>query len=296
MRPASDPLIAFLASRQPYWSSDLFTFSLPNATTLRLASSDRSILAGANLFVAANAGSIGITRGAWGIKNTLEVPTLEINIISSGTDYAGGSNVKLAMHNGLLDGAWIQLDRAYMPTTGPYGDTALGTVQIFAGRTGEVKITSTGAKITVRGGNVLMNQFMPRNRFLTSCIHTLYDAGCTLVRATSTFAGTVSTASSIAINWVSDPTSGHFANLALGTVTMTSGPANGQKRTIGSAASGAIVVLYPFYEIPLAGDTFTVTYGCDKTRDGANGCAFFSNQQHYRGFKYVPPAETAAVA
>jgi hypothetical protein len=296
MRPASDSLIAALASRVPMWSADLFTFSLTNGTTLRLASTDRSILAGANLFIAANAGSPGITRGAWSIKNTIDVPSLEIDIISSGTDYAGGSNVKLAMHNGLLDGAWIALDRAYMPTTGPYGDTALGTVQIFAGKTGQVQITATGAKITVRGANVLMNQYMPRNRFLTSCIHSLFDTGCSLVRASFTHGGTVSTASAIAVNWVTDPTSGNYANLVLGTIAMTSGVANGQRRTLQNSGPSGVVMMYPLYEVPAPGDTFTVTYGCDKTRDGPAGCAFFSNQDHYRGFEFVPPAETALVA
>jgi hypothetical protein len=296
MRPASAPLIAALASRVPMWSADLFIFSLTNGTTLYLAASDRSILAGANLFVAANAGSVGITRGAWDIKNTIDVPSLEIDIISSGTDYVGGSNVKLAMHNGLLDGSWIELDRAYMPTTGAYGDTALGTVQIFAGPSGQVQITSTGAKITVRGGNVRMNQFMPRNLFLTSCIHSLYDAGCTLSKAANTVRGTVTSANKTSVRWTADPTSGNFANLVLGTITMTSGVANGQTRTIGASDSGGIGTLYPFYEVPSAADTFTVTYGCDKTRDGPLGCAFFSNQQHFRGFKYIPPAETAVLA
>lgn len=297
MRAASAGLISLLLSRQPTWSADLLTFSLVNGTTLRLASTDRDITYGGDIWIAGNAGSVGITRGQWSIKNTLDVPSMDITIISSGTDYAGGANIKTAIHNGLLDGAWIELDRAYMQViNGVYGDTTLGLVAVFAGRTGQVQITSTGAKITVRGANVLMNQYMPKNRFLTSCIHTLYDGGCTLSRAANTFSGTVLTASRTGVAWGADPTSGNYSQLGLGTITMTSGAALGEARTISGGAAGGVAIVYPWYVVPSPGDTFTVVYGCDKTRDGGNGCAFFANQQHFRGFRFTPPAETALVA
>ena len=164
MRAASAGLISLLLSKQPTWQADLFTFSLLNGTTLRLCSADTNITYGGNTWSAANAGSVGITQESVEHQNTLDVPSLEIDIISSSTDYAGRANIKLAMHNGLLDGAWITLDRAIMQViNGVHGDTTLGVVNIFAGRTGQVQVMSTGAKITVRGANVLMNQYMPKN-------------------------------------------------------------------------------------------------------------------------------------
>jgi hypothetical protein len=51
--------------------------------------------------------------------------------------------------------------------------------------------------------------------------------------------------------------------------------------------------LYPLLVVPAPGDTFTVTFGCDKTMAT---CNLFSNIQNFRGFPYVPPAETAVVA
>lgn len=297
MRSASAGLISLLLSKQPTWSADLLTIALANGNTLRLSSADHSIIYGLDTWLCASSATPAFTRGTWAIKNTLDVPTLEIDLISSGLDYLTNANIKQAIHNGLLDGAWWQLDRAFMQViNGVYGDTTLGLVAVFAGRTGEVKVTSTGAKITVRGANVLMNQYMPKNRFLTSCIHTLYDTGCALSRAANTFSGTVLTASLIGVAWVADPTSGNFANLAQGTITMTSGAALGEARTINTAISTAISTVYPWYVVPSPGDTFTVVYGCDKTRDGANGCAFFANIQHFRGFRLTPRAETAVVA
>jgi uncharacterized phage protein (TIGR02218 family) len=295
MRAASAGLISLLLSRQPTWQADLFTFSLLNGTTLRLCSSDKNITYGGNTWIAANAGSVGITRNQWSIKNTLDVPSLEIDIISSGTDYAGGANMKLAIHNGLLDGAWITLDRAIMQVIdGVYGDTTLGVVEIFAGRTGQVQVMSTGAKITVRGANILMNQYMPKNIFMTSCLHSLYDAGCTMVESTYTFAGVISTASLIAVSWVSDPTSGNYADLVFGLIEMTSGAALGETRTIGISSSTGVAIYYPWYVVPSPGDTFNVVYGCDKTM--ATCTARFANIQHFRGFPFVPVAETAIVA
>ncbi len=139
-----------------------------------------------------------------------------------------------------------------------------------------------------------MQQYMPKNRFMLGCVHALYDSGCGASRASCTFPGTVSSASAIAVNWASDPTGGNYANLALGYITMTSGAAAGSLRTIQAVNSATAVLMYPLYEVPAAGDTFTVTYGCDKTLATCTGR--FANQQHFRGFPYVPPAETAAVA
>lgn len=295
MRVASAGTISLLLSRQPTWSADLFTFVLLNGSTLRLTSGDRDLAYGGNVWLTASSANVGITRKQWGIKNTLEVPSLDINVISSGTDYAAGANFKLALHNGLLDGAWVTMDRAFMPVIdGVYGDTTLGTVAIFAGRAGQVQIVSTGAKIAVRGANVLMNQYMPKNIVMNACLHSLYDAGCAMLKPSFTFAGTVSAGSLTSINWTSDPTSGNFADLAFGTIEMTSGAALGEARTISGANSAGVSVVYPWYVVPSPGDTFNVIFGCDKTR--ATCDARFANTQHFRGFRFVPAAETALVA
>lgn len=294
MRNASPSLIYALGNKVPMWSADLLTINLTNGQTIRLASGPASITYGAYTWAAGSQSSPAFTRKEWSVKNTIDVPSLDIELLSSGTDYLSGSNIKLAIHDGLLDGSWIQLDRAYMPVSGgPYGNVSLGTVGIFYGRGGEVQITAMGAKITVRGANVLMQQYMPKNRYMLGCIHALYDAGCTMNRANFTFSGTVAVANAIAVNWTADPTSGNYANLGLGYVVMTSGAAAGTRRTIGGGFPAGVTVMYPFYNVPAAGDTFTVTYGCDKTKSTCTNR--FANSQHYRGFPFTPPAETAVV-
>ena len=294
MRAASSALQTFLASRQPFWSADLFTITLASGTVYRWASTDQPVTYGGNTWLPPSASTPGLTRGAWAVKNTIEVPTLEISLISSGLDFASGGNIKLDLHNGLFDGAWIELDRAFMPIIGDnFGDTSLGTVAIFAGRVGEIQINATGAKIKVRGANVLMDQYMPKNRYMLGCIHRLYDVNCTVNRAAHTFSATVASATASSVQWTSDPTSGGYANLQFGALAMTSGAANGSLRTIQYVNSGGVSLMYPLYQVPAPGDTFTVTYGCDKTLATCN--SRFSNTQHYRGFPYVPPAETAVI-
>lgn len=294
MRDISAALSELLLSKRPFWSADLFTFTLSNGTTLHLTSADRSITYGTTTWQAASAVACAITRGQWGVKNTLDVPTLEIKLFSTGEDWNGGDNIKLALHNGLLDGCWIDLYRAFMPMTSDFGDTSLGIVNLFSGRAGQVEIVGTGAKITVKGANIKLQSYMPRNRFLTNCIHQLYGPGCGLAKASYTFTAAFSFGNSLTLSWASDPTSGAYAALVGGALQITGGAGAGQKRTISGASATAVTVSYPLYTVPAAGDAFTVSYGCDKLL--ATCKSRFSNGANFRGFPYTPPAETAAVA
>lgn len=293
MKSLSSALSSFLQSKSPFWMADLFTFTLANGQVLHLTSSDRAVTYGATTWEPASANAISLTRGTWTIKNTPDVPTLEIKLLSTGTDYAG-ANIKLAMHNGLFDGCWVDLYRAFLPMSSGYGDTSLGLVNLFSGWMGEVEITGTGAKLTVKGANYKLQEYMPRNTFMTSCINTLYGNNCALTRSLYTFTSTVASATSLTITWQTDPSGGKYANLAAGALVMTSGAANGTKRTVSSSSATGVVLSYPFYEVPEAGDTFTVTYGCDKSMSTCG--SRFNNLAHFRGFPWVPPAETAAIA
>jgi uncharacterized phage protein (TIGR02218 family) len=226
----------------------------------------------------------------------MDVPSMEIELISNGTDFTDGQNIKLLIHNGYLDGAWIYLSRAFMPViNGEFGNTSLGTVPLFAGPVGQVEITGIGAKITVRGANVRHQQYMPRNRFLLQCIHAFCDAGCKLNASTYTYSGTVTSANTVVVNWATDPTGGNYSYLLSGYITMTSGAANGSQRTIGAVNSASVALTYPFYLAPSAGDTFTVTNGCNKTQGSTPGanCTTYGNTQNFRAFLFVPPADQA---
>src|SRR5258708_16703389 len=101
----------------------------------------------------------------------------------------------------------------------PPPDPSIGTVSgliggngldptggLFAGRMSQAKITAVGAELTVKGANVLMNQYVPRNAYQLPCIHNFCDPGCTLAAATFTTTNTAGAGSTRAIvKWGSVP-------------------------------------------------------------------------------------------
>lgn len=294
MRSASTALTNFLATRQPWWSADLFTMTLNTGSVITVASSDIPISYGGTTWAAV--GPL-FTRTSWKMSNVPDPPDMQVQINTSGSDFSLG-NLKLLAHNGLLDGATVLLQRAVMSAP---GNTTMGLVTLFSGNVSAIEIDGVGIRMTVKALSVLLQQSMPRNIFTSGCSWSLYSGGCTLSRATWTATNTVgsgSTKSSLVVagNWVlpsgANPTN---AQLILGTVAITSGAGAGQRRSItgpgtGSGA-GAITLGYPLYTLPAPGDTVTATLGCNKSQSTCTNT--FSNIQNYRGFDYIPPAETA---
>jgi uncharacterized phage protein (TIGR02218 family) len=285
---------AFLASRSPCSVAELLTVTLMSGTVYRWTSFDQSLAAASHTWLSARDGAPLITRNRFGVKNTVEVPELELRL---GCDDTLLGNLKAQIHNGLFDGATVEMDRVFMPAP---GDTQFGTIVLFSGRLSGVTIDAEGVTVTSKGHNVLMNQQAPRNLYQTNCEHTFCDAGCTLSESAYTFTGRMVGAASTAsqINWagVGGFTADRFT---LGKVTMTSGPANGQVRTVRLSTAGHLFLTYPLYDVPNNGDTFSILMGCDRqlascqTRKQANGTNI-DNSQHYRGFPFVPQAELAA--
>ena len=301
MRPANASLIAFLASRAPSFQTDLFTITLANGSVYAWSNYDQPIQVGPYLYSGWAGGTRGplIQRTKWGIKNTIDVPEMDVIIKTNGLDLPDGTNLKLLVHNGLFDYSTVTLSRLVMPKP---GDASLGAVDLFTGSAAQIAINALSIDITVKGANVQLAQYMPRNQYMQACIHSVYDAGCAPnpgqpgggpSRAANTFASNVGAASTPSlINWGTvippNPT-----NFSLGYVTFTSGTSNGITRTIGTSTEAGFSMLYPLYQVPQPGDTFTVTYGCQRNQ-GPNGCGFFNNRTHYRGFPYIPPAAFGA--
>ena len=65
----------------------------------------------------------------------------------------------------------------------------------------------------------------------------------------------------------------------------------GLTRTVKSYGSGLFRFALQLPHPPASGDTFTVYPGCPKTQAACKDK--FSNLIHFRGYPYVPPAETA---
>lgn len=282
---------AFLASRTPCWIAELFTVSNIGWWT----SFDRSLTLAGTTWLSARDGAPLINRNRFGVKNTVEVPELELRI---GCPDALMGNLKAQVHNGLFDGEAVEMSRVFMPTP---GDTQYGRVILFSGRIAGAVIDAEGITITSKGHNVLMNQQAPRNLYQTNCLHTFCDAGCAISGGETAFTFTgracLSGTTARCLNW-SVPSGFTQSQFTLGKVTMTSGLANGQVRTVRLASGAQLWLTYPLYDTPSPGDTFSILMGCDRQQATCAGHrstsnATVDNSQHYRGFPFVPQAELA---
>ena len=238
---------AFLASRAPCWVAELFTITLTDGTVRRWTSFDQSLAVAGHTWLCARDGAPLISRNRFGVKNTVEVPELELRI---GCSDALLSNLKAQIHNGLFDGATVEMDRVFMPTP---GDTQFGCVVLFSGRLAGVTIDAEGITVTSKGHNVLMNQQVPRNLYQTNCLHTFCDTGCAIGggHAAFTFTGQVVVAGGLTSGTIHWSQPGGFAagRFTLGKVTMTSGAAIGQVRTVRLATTNFLFLTYPLYDL-----------------------------------------------
>lgn len=174
----------------------------------------------------------------------------------------------------------------------PTGVSPTGTLIVTRGLVGSVDVGDDSARITVSDYRSLLNQQMPRNVYRGSCRHRLFDARCTLNAATYTATGVLNALSTGALVVSAAPLlapagSGTFS---LGVLTMTSGDNNGLKRFVTNwDGASRFTLLSPFPYALEAGDTFSVTAGCNKTKAT---CALFANTDNFGGEPYIPLPET----
>ena len=294
MKAASASLIALL-NAQTFNMADLFTFTLANGTVLRYTNSDGDLTVAGNLFSSVNdtgTARPGLTRGKTRTIIGVEVDTLDVSFgANSGVQISGIPVMQFAQQGG-FDGATLQLERAFMPI-GQFGTTTAGTLIMFVGRVAEVIASRTQVDMKVNSSLELLNVQIPRNLYQAGCVHTLFDAGCTLARASYANATTAAAGSTAKVlNCGLSNTTGYYD---LGTVSFTSGANNGLTRTIKSqtlvAGADVITLAYPLPVAPTIGDGFTAYPGCDKQQTTCN--SKFSNLANFKGAPYIPSPETS---
>jgi uncharacterized phage protein (TIGR02218 family) len=193
-----------------------------------------------------------------------------------------------AVVNGVLDGARVQVDR-FMSDS--WANTAPDTIYLFNGRVSLCVADRGAAKITVAPDTTLLNINLPRNIFQATCMHTLYDASCTLSKAAYTTSAAATTGSTAAaVNSALGQAAGYFN---LGVIEFTTGALAGQRRTVRGFGGGTVTPVTPFTAAPAAGDTFTIYPGCNKVYSGDCSASKFNNQANFKGMPFVPAPETA---
>ncbi len=289
MRSASPGLIAYLNAARASADAqlvfaDAFTFALRSGTSLYYTNSDVPFVYNGNTFLA---NAVLVDGLKYKAAVGLDVDQQQITISALSTDTVAGAPFLQALRDGAFDGCEIERDRVFFSDR--IGGTAVGGVILFKGRLGTVnKIGRTTAELTVNSDLVLLDIDMPRNLYQPTCVHTLYDSGCTLAKASFSTSGAVGVGSTVStIYW-----SGAGLSYQQGTVTFTSGVNSGVTATVNSAIAGSSLTLaYPLQNAPAAGDTFSIAFGCDHTQATCKNT--FNNAANFRGFPYVPPPQMA---
>jgi uncharacterized phage protein (TIGR02218 family) len=276
---AASPAMIALLNGQQILMADLLTITLVDGTIVRLTSADMDIISGGNTFTSKG------TRGKTKTMIGTQVDTLDLSLFGDSTKLIGGYPVVQAAQLGVLDGAYVTLERAMMPT---WGDTSAGTIKRFAGRVADVQTGRTEAKVTVNSDLELLNVQFPRNLYQAGCIHTLYDAGCTISRAAKKLSLTANAGTKTA--FTSTGTAQAASYFDLGYVTFTSGLNNGLTRTVKSYAPNSWTLMNALPNPVGAGDTFDSYPGCDKTQGTCSGK--FANLANFRGFPYIPSPDS----
>jgi uncharacterized phage protein (TIGR02218 family) len=216
----------------------------------------------------------------------LEVDKQQITIAARPTDSINTAPFLVALRDGAFDGAPVYRDRVFL--SAPNG-SVVGGVRMFQGRVSTVdSVGRTQATLTVASDLVILDYDMPRNLFSPTCLHTLYDAGCGVIRGTYSVNGTAEAGSTSNLILTSVAQVGH----AQGSLVWTSGANANVRSTVKSVTAGsALNLMYPLPFAPATGDAFTVAFGCDHTQ--ATCQSKFNNLANFRGFPYVPPPQLA---
>jgi uncharacterized phage protein (TIGR02218 family) len=290
MKPASTALISYLnaARASPdakILMADAFLFTLQGGLTLAYTNIDVTF-AYAGVTYLAN--SILVDGLKYKAAVGLEADQQQITVAARSTDsISGGAPFLQALRDGSFDGCEIVRYRVFFSDR--LGGTAIGAAMLFKGRLGNIdEIGRSSAKLTVNSDLVLLDIDMPRNMYQPTCLHTLYDVGCTLHKSDFQASGTVGAGSTASIIYWP----GANTNFAQGTISFTSGVLTAVTATVGSAVNGSLLnLINPLPSVPAAGDGFTVYFGCDHTLTTCQ--AKFNNLVNFRGFPYVPPPQMA---
>ena len=289
MKPASSTLIDFLnavrgSNDGQLIMADAFLFVLRSGLTLGYTNSEITFTFGGQQYLGNGPLISGLKYKA---SVGLEVDQQQVTVAARADQTIAANDPFLqALRNGSFDGAEVTRYRVFW--SDKVGGTLVDGVMLFKGRMGTIdKLGRTEAQFTVNSDLVLLDIDMPRNLYQPTCLHTLYDSGCTLSKAAFGTSGAVGAGSTAAIiNWT-----GADTKYQQGSISFTSGVLSGITTTVASAIAGTSLTLLGLQSSPASGDTFTVYQGCDHTPGTCK--AKFSNLANFRGFPYVPPPQMA---
>lgn len=283
MKTADPALVTLLSTAREFWMADLYTITLVDGTVLRYTSADIDITTGVRTF--SHSGPL-IKRSRTRVALGTSVDQLDLDISADSATLLSGLPWLVAITNGALDGAVVDLERAFAAAP---GSAIAGTVVLFSGRVSDTTTDSLTAKVIVRSFMELLNTPLPRNLYQPPCGYSLYDTGCGVSRAAfAAFSAVASGSTRQVLNCALGTAAGYFD---IGELVFTSGQNLGVTRTVKTYAPGVVTLAYPLPKPVAVGDTFTIYPGCDKRLTTCD--TKFGNKARFRATPYVPAPETA---
>lgn len=276
-------LATWLTTATEIRMADLYTITLVDGTVLRYTTWDSTLVVSGNTFLT---GPPNFARTAIEEKIGMDTTSLDMTITASITDLLNGKPILQLMAAGTFDGAALRIDRLFMDSTG----VQIGTVIRFSGQVGAVdEVSRTSAKLQINSGVNLLQMDLPHMLIQPGCVHTLFDAGCTLNKAS--FAESNAVQSGSTVNKVISLSAKGDSYYDAGRIVFTSGANNGLIKAVSKYLGQQFTFNSPLPNLPSAGDTFTAYPGCDKTQ--ATCTSKFSNLANFVAFPFVPVPETA---
>ena len=305
MKPeATSAFITFIQTHQYFPFADLYTFTLSDGTQDFFTSLDVDVVlttsvASRTVYTIYKSNALRIEGLKYKLAVGWQVDEQDIKISAYPAETLGGSAFFGAIEEGLLDGAYLKRQRAFWaPTDGRvFLDVAappVGIITLFTGRVSTIaKLGRTAVELKLKSPMVLLDIDMPRNTYEPGCQWSLFDAGCTLSRASFSTSYVVSAANALNVEPVGGISLVTGADgvpyYAFGRLHFTSGVNNGLIVSVGSNDGVVFQLKFPLNNVPVPGDTFTASAGCAKTgRSGACDLKF-NNLPNFRGFPLTPP-------
>ncbi len=294
-------LAALLASRS-FVMADLYTFTLYGGGVLRYATSDVDMAYGGITWPASKVlfDSAGGSKAHW--KLGMDTDSWNITLYPRPRDPLGGAAYPdtiggipflAAIRTGALDGAIVQIDRAYLPAWPGYTGHAAnptGVITLFAGVVAEAEATRSGVALVINSHIERLGDTMPRNLYQAGCRHSLFDSQCGVAAGLYAVNGVIPvTLSGPLLTLPMAPPAGS-GTYTLGTMAMTSGINAGSTRLIKAWSANGLTLMSGFASPLASGDGFALTPGCDKAM---TTCAKFGNLANFGGMPFIPSPEAA---
>lgn len=281
MKEVGQILSNHLSTSQSFLSCDLYELKLKSGISYYWADTDADVNYGGHTYK--GDGPI-ITREKIATNSTVSVDKLSVTITASQSDQIGGVPVLEVAHNGGLDGATLDLRRAFFDDAGK----VIECIDLFHGI---CEVTQGGGfilKISAKSVVQKLNIEYPNRRYYPQCPYSIYSKECGVdIKVYRKKAKVTAVTGTNTVQIDIQFEDGYYT---AGGMEWISGPLAGQATQIMDSKNSTIIYMSATNTSPRIGDVAYIYPGCDKTPTTCKNK--FNNFSRNRATPYVPLKET----